>query len=157
MAKKRKFKHTVADDPMVLSEAAARAGEEAFGRPADVNTTATNSEKSPTRAISRAVMVQILRRLAAAWGLASDQLLDSVGIRSEDSGPLDDATLEHISHLLNIFGDLHRLFGDHEYADRWIRSANDAFGGRPPSALLLGGSLAEIKKIRRYLDNALSS
>ncbi len=62
--------------------------------------------------------------------------------------------MERLSHLLAIYGALHSLYLEHGRADAWIRRPNDAplFEGRTPLDRLLGGRVADLYEVRRYLE-----
>lgn len=102
-------------------------------------------------------------RLAAAWGLSAEQeraLLGSPGRstyfrwKKDQAGALPKDALERISYLLGIYKALHILFPNAAQADRWIHQPNDAplFGGRPALERMLGGQVADLYRVREYLD-----
>ncbi|MDQ2680484.1 MAG: MbcA/ParS/Xre antitoxin family protein [Candidatus Eremiobacteraeota bacterium] len=57
--------------------------------------------------------------------------------------------------MLGIYDGLHRLFGDADYADRWIHQPNQAFDGHAPSELLLTGTFTALVEVRCYIEQAL--
>ncbi|MDQ2680490.1 MAG: MbcA/ParS/Xre antitoxin family protein [Candidatus Eremiobacteraeota bacterium] len=69
---------------------------------------------------------------------------------------MDRDSIERISHLLGVYDGLHRLFGDGEYADRWIHEPNAAFDAHTPAELLLTGSFTALVEVRRYVEQALT-
>lgn len=63
-------------------------------------------------------------------------------------------TLERVSYLLGIYKALHTLLPSRQAADTWIRRPNGAPGFNGASALnhMLGGNVADLADVRRYLD-----
>jgi uncharacterized protein (DUF2384 family) len=119
---------------------------------------------SPQPHISRAVALKALERITQRWGLKRQQLplllaRPSRTVRSwyehEQGGDLDQDVLERISHLVGIYDGLHRLFGDQEYADRWVSEPNASFNMTAPRELLLTGSFTALVEVRRYVEIAL--
>ena len=43
-------------------------------------------------------------------------------------------------------------FGEAERGYRWIRAANETFGGRSALDVMLGGELTDLMRVRRLLD-----
>lgn len=104
-------------------------------------------------------------RLAKAWGLTAEEQRALLGQPAKTTfyrwrqGEIGTVTLdlmERLSHLLAIYGALHGLYLEHERADAWVRRPNDAplFGGRTPLERLLGGRVADLYDVRRYLEAA---
>lgn len=62
--------------------------------------------------------------------------------------------LERLSYILGIYKALQILLPDPEAADSWMQRPNAAplFGGRPPLARILGGHVADLYEVRRWLD-----
>jgi hypothetical protein len=98
-----------------------------------------------------------------AWGLRPAEARRLLGDPPEstfykwkkqrDGAPGRD-TLERISHVLGIFKSLQILFPDPTRADAWIRKPNaaPAFGGKSALDRMLGGNVADLYVVRRYLD-----
>jgi hypothetical protein len=104
-------------------------------------------------------------RLADAWSLSAEEQRALLGQpakttfyrwRQGETGAVTLDLVERLSHVLAIYGALHSLYVDHERADAWIRRPNDAplFGGQPPLERLLGGRVADLYEVRRYLEAA---
>lgn len=114
--------------------------------------------------IPRPVALKALTRIAARWGLKKNEIPELLGraprtVRDwfrTDRGSLEPDVNERISHLIGIFDGLHRLFGDNDYADQWIREQNAAFGGLTPLQLLMTGRFTAIVEIRRYIEESLA-
>ncbi len=113
--------------------------------------------------VSRIVALKALQRITGHWKLKKSDLPRLLGqpartVRDwfgRDRGPLDASVIERISHLLGIYDGLHRLFGDSEYADRWIHEPNEAFDAHTPAELLLTGTFTALVEVRRYIEQAL--
>ncbi len=71
-----------------------------------------------------------------------------------DSAHLSQDTLERISYILGIYKALQILLPRREAADGWIRRPNSApgFNGHAPLTLMLGGKVANLYRVRHYLD-----
>jgi transcriptional regulator with XRE-family HTH domain len=91
---------------------------------------------------------------AVLGGISHDTLNDW---RRGETGVIADETLERISYVLGIFKALNILLPIPERADAWIRKTNmaSAFGGRTALDLLAGGRLADLRRVRLYLDAQL--
>lgn len=102
--------------------------------------------------------------LARAWRLSVDEQRTLLGmparstffkwIRAPQHADLAPDTLERLSYLLGIYKALHTLFTDGEQADGWLRRPNAAppFNGQSALERMLGGRVADLYEVRRYLD-----
>ncbi|MGI9181872.1 MAG: antitoxin Xre/MbcA/ParS toxin-binding domain-containing protein [Longimicrobiaceae bacterium] len=125
----------------------------------------------PTRSALAAIRphagpaLRVFFRLAVAWDLTSEEQRALLGQpakttfyrwRHGETGAVTVDLMERLSHLLAIYGALHSLYLEHGQADAWIRRPNDAplFGGRAPLDRLLGGRVADLYEVRRYLEAA---
>ena len=61
-----------------------------------------------------------------------------------------------LSHLLNIYDGLHRLFGDAQFANEWVRLKNTAFNEKTPLSLLLAGDLEDFQAVHELIQRALT-
>ncbi|MEA2079535.1 MAG: MbcA/ParS/Xre antitoxin family protein [Pseudomonadota bacterium] len=70
------------------------------------------------------------------------------------AGRLGRDTLDRVSFLLGIHKALNILLPSAQAADQWVKKPNDAplFGGRTALEHMLGGSVADLADVRRYLD-----
>jgi uncharacterized protein (DUF2384 family) len=104
--------------------------------------------------------LEVFARLADTWGLTSDQQIALLGhpARStffkwkKDGGSLPADTQERLSHIFSIFKALEILLPDAREADAWMRRPNRAFSGESPLDHAIGGGLAGLYEVRRYLD-----
>lgn len=103
-------------------------------------------------------------RIAQAWQLSVDEQLNLLGQpprstffawrKHPDRAQVPRDTLERLSCLLGIYKALQILLPDPAAADAWLRKPNTAapFGGRSALAHMLGGNVADLYVVRRYLD-----
>ena len=61
---------------------------------------------------------------------------------------------ERLSYILGIYKALQILLPDPQSADSWVNRPNSAalFGGRTPLERILGGRVADLYEVRRWLD-----
>lgn len=101
--------------------------------------------------------------IADAWALKSGEARRLLGDPPEstfykwkkqrDGAPGRDV-IERISYVLGIFKALQILFPDPTRADAWLRRPNSAppFAGRSALERMLGGNVADLYDVRRWLD-----
>jgi hypothetical protein len=115
---------------------------------------------SPT---ASAAALRTFFSIARAWDLSAAEEQRLLGVqrstiyawRSGDfPARLDADTLERLSYVFGIYSALQVLFPVVERADAWIRKPNTAplFGGDSALARMLGGKVADLFEVRRYLD-----
>jgi hypothetical protein len=104
-------------------------------------------------------------RIATRWGLSIEQQLRLLGDpprstyfawrKHPDRATLPRDTLERLSYVLGIFKALEILLPQADAADAWVRRPNTApmFGGRSALDRMLGGNVADLAAVRRYLDS----
>jgi len=63
-------------------------------------------------------------------------------------------TLERVGHLIGIYRTLHTIFSISDQANSWVRRRNSGttFCGETPLALMCKGRMADLKTVRRYLQ-----
>ncbi len=103
-------------------------------------------------------------RIAQAWQLSVDEQLTLLGQpprstffawrKHPERAQLPRDTLERLSCLLGIYKALQILLPDPAAADAWVHKPNAAapFGGRSALQHMLGGNVADLDLVRRYLD-----
>ena len=108
--------------------------------------------------------LRAFERIAQAWGLTVEQQLQLLGQpprstffawrKAPDRAKLSRDTLERLSNLLGIYKSLQILLPDASAADGWVRQPNRAplFGGQTALHRMLGGNVADLNLVRRYLD-----
>ncbi|RIX99738.1 DUF2384 domain-containing protein [Aureimonas flava] len=100
--------------------------------------------------------VNLLRR----WELTDDQAATLLDLpirtyarwKAGEQGRIDRDTRARLSNLMGIHKALRIIFREAERGYRWIRAANDSFGGRSALDVMLGGELTDLMRVRRLLD-----
>jgi hypothetical protein len=117
-------------------------------------------QPEPISAEEAAALFRAALTLFARWGLTDEQaavLLD-MPVRSyrrwkvEGPGRISRDGRARLSNLMGIHKALRILFTEPQRGYGWIRAANTAFGGASALAVMLGGELTDIMRVRRYLD-----
>lgn len=98
--------------------------------------------------------------LAEEWALSTDQQIRLLGspARStffkwkKEGGLIPSDTLERISHLISIYKALNILFPDSDRAISWLKRSNKYFDGLSALDVMLDGKLADIYRVRTYVD-----
>lgn len=102
-------------------------------------------------------------RIAERWKLSAAQRQRLLGLpkstyysyfEKPERARLSRDTLERISYILGIFKALQIVLPRREAADSWLSRKNAAaiFNGHAPLDLMLGGNVANLYLVRRYLD-----
>ncbi len=119
---------------------------------------------APTPAQMAAAGLRAFGRIAQAWGLSVEEQLNLLGQpprstffawrKHPDKAALPRDTLERLSNLLGVWKSLQILLPEPAAADAWVRKPNaaPAFGGRSALQHMLGGNVADLVYVRRYLD-----
>jgi len=101
--------------------------------------------------------------VAEKWGLTEKDNLLLLGEPSRatyynwkkgEVGKLARDTLERLSYVVGIYRALRILIPNDTLAHAWVTRENDApmFAGQPPLKLMLTGKLADLYRVRAYLD-----
>ena len=101
--------------------------------------------------------------IAEKWGLLEKENLILLGEPSRatyynwkrgEVGKLSRDTLERLSYIVGIYKALRILISNDTLAHAWVTRDNDApmFAGQPPLKLMLTGKLADLYRVRAYLD-----
>lgn len=127
--------------------------------------TLLNTEPAPFRAepitdAEGAAMFRAVLRLVQAWGVTDDQasILLDMPVRTfrrwkaGEQGRIDRDGKARLSNLIGIHKALRIIFAEPARGYRWIKTANEAFGGRSALEIMLGGDLTDLMRVRRYLD-----
>jgi hypothetical protein len=124
---------------------------------------ATPPTPAPDHATLSAAALTAFFNLAERWGLTAEQARTLLGSPPHSTffnwkrrrrGLLTRDTLERVSYLLGIYKALHILLPSPQAADTWVHKPNTAplFGGRSALDKMLGGNVADLADVRRYLD-----
>ena len=98
--------------------------------------------------------------IAEKWRLSGDdqiKLLGSPGRSTffkwkKEGGLLPADTEERLSHILSIWKALRILFTVDERGEEWIRKPNAFFDNASALEIMLQGRVADIYRVRQYLD-----
>jgi hypothetical protein len=104
--------------------------------------------------------MEAFSKLSDTWGLSTEEqitLLGSPGRSTffkwkKSGGNLPNDTMERISHLLSIYKALQILLPDTKAADSWVKKKNRFFDDQSALDVMLGGQVADIYKVREYVN-----
>jgi len=125
-----------------------------------VETTAADFTDAPITDAEGAAMFRAALNLFRLWGLSDEQaaaLLD-LPIRTfarwkaGEPGRLGRDGKARLSNLMGIHKALRLIFAEPQRGYDWIKAPNTAFGGQTALAVMLGGELTDLMRVRRYLD-----
>ena len=107
-----------------------------------------------------AAMFRATVNLLRLWGVTDEDaavLLD-MPVRSYrrwkagEIGRIDRDGKARLSNLMGVHKALRLIFQDPQRGYDWIKAPNTTFGGRSALAVMLGGELTDLMRVRRYLD-----
>lgn len=108
-------------------------------------------------------MARAVVNLFNRWGLTDEQARTLLGDVSQTtysrwkSGTIPRLKPDlkaRLSNLMGIHKSLRILFTESGRAYQWIKSPNEAFGGRSALDVMLEGELTDLMRVRHYLDAA---
>ena len=107
-----------------------------------------------------AALFRAVLNLFAKWGLNDEQasILLDLPIRTYrrwkagDRGRIDCDGKARLSNLIGIHKALRIIFQEPQRGYDWIKASNAAFEGSSALAVMLGGELTDLMRVRRYLD-----
>lgn len=102
-------------------------------------------------------------QIMEAWAAAPDTAMAMLGVpratyykwkRNPDSARLSRDQLERVSYVLGIYKALQILLPSPGNANSWVSRPNDSsvFGGRPPIEIMSQGQVADLYRVRQFLD-----
>jgi uncharacterized protein (DUF2384 family) len=105
-------------------------------------------------------MFRAALNLFAKWGVTDEQaaMLTDMSVRSfrrwKAEGPcrISRDGLARLSNLMGIHKALRIIFQEPQRGYDWIKAPNAVFDGASALAVMLGGELTDIMRVRRYLD-----
>ena len=105
-------------------------------------------------------MFRAVVRLVQSWRMTDEQAATLLDLpvrtyrrwKAGDLGRIDRDGKARLSNLLGIHKALRIIFEEPARGYRWIGAPNGAFGGRSAAAVMLGGELTDLMRVRRYLD-----
>ena len=110
-------------------------------------------------------LAPMVHRLFTHWKLSDDEQLSLLGRLpgniaaglsngDPDAHGTDHEIVERIGHLLAVHQHLRNLFPqDPTWAYRWMTSANNAFNGQTPVAVVRDQGVSGLLMLRAYLDH----
>ncbi|MFN0193110.1 MAG: antitoxin Xre-like helix-turn-helix domain-containing protein [Aestuariivirga sp.] len=118
-------------------------------------------DPSPLTGAEGAAMFRAARNLFGRWGLtdAEAAMLLDVPLRTyrrwkaEGAAHTSRDQRSRLSNLMGIHKALRIIFKEPEQGYRWIRAANEAFGGKCALEIMMRGELTDLMRVRRYLDS----
>ena len=105
-------------------------------------------------------MFRAALNLFAKWGVTDEQaaVLTDMPVRSfrrwkaEGPGRISRDGLARLSNLMGIHKALRIIFQEPQRGYGWIKASNAAFECSSALAVMLGGELTDLMRVRRYLD-----
>jgi hypothetical protein len=125
-----------------------------------VDTGAPPFSAEPLSDAEGAAMFRAAVSLFARWGLTDEQAATLLDLplrtfrrwKAGELGRLGRDGKARLSNLMGIHKALRTVFREPSRGYAWINAANAAFGGRSALAVMLGGELTDLMRVRRYLD-----
>ena len=107
-----------------------------------------------------AAMFRAAVNLFRLWGITDEQAATLLDLtprsyarwKAGEPGRLGRDGRARLSNLMGIHKALRILFVDPARGYTWVKAANEAFAGRSALAVMLGGELTDLMRVRRYLD-----
>ncbi len=123
-----------------------------------------NSLAQAQQTVDAAKAVTVATRILERWGCNTQQQMTLLGIGSRTTlnkyqqgrmtGSPSGDLLERTSYILNIHAYLGLLMSRRESRDNWVNKANGypLFNGKSALDHMLGGRVADLYEVARYLD-----
>ena len=107
-----------------------------------------------------AAMLRAVITMFSKWRLSDEEAATLLDLpvrtyrrwKAGQPGRLDRDTNARLSNILGIHKALRIIFTDPGRGYDWIRAENTAFAGQTALAVMLGGELTDLMRVRRYLD-----
>lgn len=125
-----------------------------------VDTAQRDFTAAPISADEAGAMFRAALNLFRLWEITDEEaatLLD-MPLRSYrrwkagEIGRLNRDGKARLSNLMGIHKALRLIFREPQRGYAWIKAPNEAFGSRSALAVMLGGELTDLMRVRRYLD-----
>ena len=125
-----------------------------------VLTLAPEFTDAPISDAEGAAMFRAVLNLVRLWGVPDEQAASLLDLpprtyarwKAAGAGRLGRDGKARLSNLMGIHKALRIIFLDPQRGYDWIKAPNSAFGGRSALAVMLGGELTDLMRVRRYLD-----
>ncbi len=127
---------------------------------AAIATSAPEFTDAPISDAEGAAMFRAVLNLFRLWGVSDEQAATLLDLplrtyarwKAGEPGRLGQYGKARLSNLMGIHKALRIIFHEPQRGYDWIKAPNGAFGGRSALAVLLGGQLTDLMRVRRYLD-----
>ncbi len=125
-----------------------------------VRTGAADFSPTPITDPEAAAMFRASLNLFSLWGVADTEAAILLDLPTRSfarwktglTGRIGRDQKARLSNLMGIHKALRIIFLDPARGYAWVRMPNTVFYGQTPLAIMLGGDLTDIMRIRRYLD-----
>lgn len=125
-----------------------------------IETTSQDFSPQPISDDEAAAMFRAVLNLFRLWDVTDEQAGTLLYMplrtyrrwKAGEIGRMDRDAKARLSNLMGIHKALRLIFREPQRGYGWIRSANDAFGGRSALDVMLGGEITDLMRVRRYLD-----
>ncbi len=107
------------------------------------------------------VAIKMFFNISQQWALTSAQMHILLGqpsnslfdkLKRNEVSNLPQETLDRISFISGIYIAVHTIFEDANQANSWITRQSTDFNDKSALEVMLGGSMADLAFIRKYLD-----
>ena len=123
-------------------------------------TEAPEFDAAPISAAEAAAMFRASVNLFRLWGVSDEQAAALLDLplrtyrrwKADGPGRIGRDGAARLSNLMGIHKALRLIFSDPQRGYGWIKAPNAAFGGQSALAVMLGGELTDLMRVRRYLD-----
>ena len=107
-----------------------------------------------------AAMFRASLNLFRLWGVNDDQAATLLDLphrtfarwKAGQIGRIGRDGKARLSNLMGVHRSLKTVFREASRGYAWMKSPNEAFGGASALAVMLGGELTDLMRVRRYLD-----
>ena len=125
-----------------------------------VDTAVRDFAPAPITDVEAAAMFRAAVNLFRLWAVTDEQaaILLDLPVRSYrrwkagEIGRINRDCKARLSNLMGIHKALRIIFHEPQRGYAWIHSPNSAYAGQTALAVMLGGELTDVMRIRRYLD-----
>jgi uncharacterized protein (DUF2384 family) len=123
--------------------------------------TPIEGEAAPITDDEAAAMARAVVRLFGLWGVTDAEACVLLGEfsprtyarwKAGELGRIGRDLKARLSNLMGIHKALRIIFTEPDRAYGWVKRPNEAFGGRSALEVMLQGELADLVRVRRYLD-----
>ena len=128
--------------------------------PHPLSTTAPQFTGAPITDAEAAAMFRAALNMFRLWGVSDGDAATLLDLpprtyarwKAGEIGRIGRDGKARLSNLMGIHKALRLVFREPQRGYLWIKAANTAFGGTSALAVMLGGELTDLMRVRRYLD-----